>query len=73
MFLSGKEFHRQLENPFYLETETEASKASEIKAIATLPRTVQGKTKTQVKLPSKVIHLKNDFTLLDYCTELAGW
>jgi len=44
---SGKEFHRQLENPFYFETDIEASKASETKTIALLPRTVQGKTKTQ--------------------------
>ena len=46
---AGIEFHHQLESPFYFETETEASKASEAKSIATLPRSVQGKTKTQVR------------------------
>merc|ERR1719228_1297373 len=45
---SGKEFHRQLENPFYFETDTEASKESSTKTVVLLPRTVQGKTRTQV-------------------------
>ena len=47
---SGKEFHRQMENPFTFETETEASKGSECKNVINLPTNVQGKTKTQVKL-----------------------
>jgi len=44
---SGELFHQQLENPFYFETESEASKSSEVKTVIPLPRLVQGKTKTQ--------------------------
>ena len=41
---------KQLENPFYFETETEASKSSESKTVITMPRNVQGKTKTQASI-----------------------
>jgi len=44
---TGQEFHRQLENPFVLASETEASKFSEMKTTAQLPKFIQGKHKTQ--------------------------
>jgi len=43
---SGPEFHQFLSQPFYYESETEASKSGEFKKVACLPKYIQGKTKT---------------------------
>jgi len=66
---SGNEFHSLLSQPFFFETETEASKHTEFKKVETLPRSVLAKTKTVVnvnifkctaKVPCKVL-LKKGF------------
>ena len=65
----GNEFHSLLSQPFFFETETEASKHTEFKKVETLPRSVLAKTKTvanvnifkcTAKVPCKVL-LKKGF------------
>ena len=69
-FNTGKLFHRELENPFYFETESEASKSSEVKSVIPLPRLVQGKTKSQVSMEWRIYDFEMNFFLSGCCQHL---